>query len=92
MESLSRSLPGSAPHRIFNRLTNASGEIVENGVTYLLAKDGKYYERSPCSFCLMPGSLMGATKHTSQDCPVKAKCQDKAARDKAYRCKARAKP
>lgn len=74
------------------KLTNAPGEIVENGVTYLLAKDGKYYERSPCSFCLMPESLMGATKHTSQDCPVKSKCQDKAARNKAYRCKARAKP
>jgi hypothetical protein len=74
------------------RLTASAGEIVEGGITYRLYKDGKYYERSPCSFCWQPESTMGATRHTNEDCPIKAKCTDDAQRQRAYKSRCREKP
>ena len=74
------------------RLTASAGEIVEGGITYRLYKDNKYYERSPCSFCWQPESAMGATRHTNENCPIKAKCTDNAQKERAYRSRCRAKP
>jgi hypothetical protein len=74
------------------RLTATAAEIVEGGITYRLYKDNKYYEMSPCSFCWQPESAMGATRHTNENCPVKAKCTDNAQKERAYRSRCRAKP
>ena len=91
--------PASTPHAAkrlktasAKRLTASAGEIVEGGITYRLYKDGKYYERSPCSFCWQPESTMGATRHTNEDCPIKAKCTDDAQRQRAYKSRCREKP
>jgi hypothetical protein len=73
------------------RLTATAEEIEEGGITYRRYKDGKYYERSPCSFCWQPESAMG-TRHTNEDCPVKAKCKDEAQKKRAYRSRCREKP
>ena len=73
------------------RLTATAEEIEEGGITYRLYKDGKYYERSPCSFCWQPESAMG-TRHTNEDCPVKAKCTDDAQKKRAYRSRCRERP
>jgi len=73
------------------RLTASAEEIVDGGITYRLYKDGKYYEKSPCSFCWQPESAMG-TRHTNEDCPVKAKCTDDAQKKRAYRSRCREKP
>ena len=73
------------------RLTASAEEIVDGGITYRLYKDGKYYERSPCSFCWQPESAMG-TRHTNEDCPVKAKCTDDAQKKRAYRSRCRERP
>ena len=74
------------------RLTATAEEIEEGGITYRLYKDGKYYEKSPCSFCWQPESAMGAKRHSNEDCPVKAKCTDDAQRRRAYRSRCREKP
>ena len=74
------------------RLTATAEEIEEGGITYRLHKDGKYYEKSPCSFCWQPESAMGAKRHSNEDCPVKAKCTDDAQRRRAYRSRCREKP
>ena len=90
--------PASTPHAAkrlktasAKRLTASAGEIVEGGITYRLYKDGKYYERSPCSFCWQPENAMG-TRHTNEDCPVKAKCTDDAQKKRAYRSRCRERP
>ena len=80
--------PRTAPAK---RLTASAEEIVDGGITYRLYKDGKYYERSPCSFCWQPESAMG-TRHTNEDCPVKAKCTDDAQKKRAYRSRCRERP
>lgn len=69
-----------------------TSEIVEGGITYRLAKDGVYYEVSPCAFCWQPESAMGPDKHTSQTCKLLAKCADKAAKDRAFGSRKRSKP
>ena len=69
-----------------------TSEIVEGGITYRLAKDGVYYEVSPCAFCWQPESAMGPDKHTSQTCKLLAKCTDKAAKDRAFGSRKRSKP
>ncbi len=51
-------------------------EIEENGIAYVRAKDGEFYERSPCGFCWQPESAMG-TKHKIKDCPFRAKATNK---------------
>ena len=73
------------------RLTASAEEIVDGGTTYRLYKDGKYYERSPCSFCWQPENAMG-TRHTNEDCPVKAKCTDDTQKKRAYRSRCRERP
>ena len=73
------------------RLTASAEEIVDGGITYRLYKDGKYYERSPCSFCWQPENAMG-TRHTNEDCPVKAKCTDDTQKKRAYRSRCRERP
>jgi hypothetical protein len=74
------------------RLTATAEEIEEGGITYRLYKDGKYYEKSPCSFCWQPESAMGAKRHSNEDCPVKAKCTNREEQKRAYRSRCRAKP
>jgi hypothetical protein len=73
-------------------VTASAEEIVEDGITNRLYKDGKYYEKSLCSFCWMPESAMGTKRHTNEDCPVKAKCTDDAQKQRAYRSQCREKP
>jgi hypothetical protein len=74
------------------RLTATAEEIEEGGITYRLYKDGKYYEKSPCSFCWQPESAMGAKRHSNEDCPVKAKCTNREEQKRAYRSRCREKP
>ena len=67
-------------------------EIEENGVAYVRAKDGKFYEKSPCSFCWQPESAMRPKQHTSNDCPVRAKATNKAEQQRLFSSCRREKP
>jgi hypothetical protein len=79
------------PNPSKSNLKLITDEIEENGVAYVRAKDGKFYEKSPCSFCWQPESAM-RTKHTNTDCPVRAKATSRAEQQRLFSSCRREKP
>ena len=85
--------PGTqkSPNPSKSNLKLITDEIEENGVAFVRAKDGKFYEKSPCSFCWQPESAM-RPKHTNTDCPVRAKATSRAEQQRLFSSCRREKP